>query len=123
MHAKYKVLRQVNSHSYELDVPGRIHPVFHVDLFRPAPQDPLPSQTTDDSQQSPILVDGKERWYVERVLDEKKEGVQKNAHQVGQLRHADLGAVSHGEGYSRLEALGEISEAAEDAQGRRRGVM
>jgi len=43
LHAKYRVLQQINSHSYKLDVPGRIHPVFHVDLLRPAPEDPLPS--------------------------------------------------------------------------------
>lgn len=71
LHCKYQVVRQVNSHSYQLDVPGRIHPVFHVDLLRPAPNDPLPSQKVGDSQPGPLLIDGEEAWLVERILDER----------------------------------------------------
>jgi hypothetical protein len=71
LHGKYEVIREVNSHAYELKVPGRIHAVFHVDLLRPAPKDPLPSQRTDDSQPQPILIDGEEEWLVERILDER----------------------------------------------------
>ncbi|KAF7574116.1 hypothetical protein PtrM4_057390 [Pyrenophora tritici-repentis] len=71
LHGKYQVMRQVNSHSYQLNVPGKIHPVFHVDLLRYAPNDPLPSQKVGDTQPGPILVDGEEVWLVERVLDER----------------------------------------------------
>ncbi|KAI1687666.1 Pol protein [Pyrenophora tritici-repentis] len=71
LHGKYKVLRQVNSHSYQLDVPGKIHPVFHVDLLRYAPNDSLPSQKVRDTQPGPILVDGDELWLVERILGER----------------------------------------------------
>jgi hypothetical protein len=71
LHGKYQVLRQINSHSYLLDVPGKIHPVFHVDLLRYAPNDPLPSQKTGDTQPGPILVDGEEEWLVERILEER----------------------------------------------------
>jgi transposase InsO family protein len=80
LHAKYQVVREVNSHSYQLDVPGRIHPVFHVDLLRPAPTDYLPSQRPDNTQPAPILVDGEEEWQVERILDEQwktEEGVRR----------------------------------------------
>lgn len=80
LHAKYQVVREVNSHSYQLNVPGRIHPVFHVDLLRPAPTDHLPSQRPDNTQPAPILVDGEEEWQVERILDEHwktEEGVRR----------------------------------------------
>lgn len=79
LHAKYQVLEEVNTHAYKLDVPGRIHPVFHVDLLRPAPDDPLPSQQTDHELAQPVLVDGQEMYLVESILDEKKEGTHKKA--------------------------------------------
>ena len=68
IHAKYRVVKEVNSHSYELDTPGGIHPVFHVDLLRPAGEDPLPSQESDDTQPPPILIDGEEGYLVESIL-------------------------------------------------------
>ncbi|KAI1506846.1 Pol protein [Pyrenophora tritici-repentis] len=74
LHGKYKVLKQVNSHSYKLDVPGKIHPVFHVDLLRYAPDDSFPSQKVGDTQPGPILIDGDELWLVERILGERTIG-------------------------------------------------
>ena len=71
LHGKYQVVRQVNSHSYQLEVPGKIHPVFHVDLLRHAPNDPLPSQKIGDTQPGPILADGEEVWLVKRILDKR----------------------------------------------------
>jgi hypothetical protein len=52
-------------------VPGKIHPVFHVDLLQHALNDPLPSQRIRDTQPGPILADGEEVWLVERILDER----------------------------------------------------
>ncbi|KAJ6436816.1 Nitrogen assimilation transcription factor nit-4 [Purpureocillium lavendulum] len=78
LHAKYRVIEQTSSHSYKLDVPGRIHPVFHVDLLRPASANPLPSQKIEDLREGPMLVDGHEEWLVERILDEKVVGRGKN---------------------------------------------
>lgn len=69
LHAKYQVVREVNSHAYELDIPGKIHKVFHVDLLRAVPQDPLPSQLIDKDNGQPVLLDGQEAWLVERILD------------------------------------------------------
>jgi hypothetical protein len=60
LHGKYQVIWQVNSHSYQLDVPGKIHPVFHGDLLQHAPNDPLPSPKIGDTQPGPILVDEEE---------------------------------------------------------------
>ena len=53
-------------------MPGRIHPVFHVDLLRAVATDPLPSQRPDNTQPGPILLDGEEVWLVERILDERR---------------------------------------------------
>lgn len=67
--AKYTVLAQVNPHAYRLNTPEGIHPVFHVDLLRPAANDPFPSQRNDDYQPPATLVDGEEEYQVERILD------------------------------------------------------
>jgi hypothetical protein len=45
-----------------------IHPVFHVELVRPAAIDPLPSQVVDDTQPPPLLVDGEEEYKVKCIL-------------------------------------------------------
>jgi hypothetical protein len=71
LYRKYEVVRQVNSHSYQLNVPRKIHPVFHVDLLRYAPNDSLPSQKVGDTQPGPILVDREELWLVKRILSER----------------------------------------------------
>lgn len=49
-------------------MPSGIHPVFHVELLRPAADDPLPSQVVDDSQPPPIVVDGEPEWQIEEIL-------------------------------------------------------
>jgi hypothetical protein len=72
-HAKYTVLEKVGSHAYKLDTPPGIHPVFHTSLLRPASNDPLPSQTTLDWQPSSVLVDGEEEFFVEEILNERKQ--------------------------------------------------
>ena len=45
----------------------RIHPVFHVDLLRPHPQNKIPGRIP--AQPPPIEIDGEEEFEVETVLD------------------------------------------------------
>lgn len=69
----------INPHAYKLEVPGRIQPVFHVDLLRPVPDHPLPSQEMDHELAQPVLVDGQEMYRVECILDEKKARIRRRS--------------------------------------------
>jgi hypothetical protein len=71
LHGKYQIVRQINSYSYQLDVPGRIHPVFHVDLLQYAPNNSIPSQKLGDTQPGLLIMDGEQAWLVERILEER----------------------------------------------------
>ncbi|KAJ5874466.1 uncharacterized protein N7529_002896 [Penicillium soppii] len=68
LHARYTVLEVPSSHTVRLGVPTGIHPVFHVDLIRPAADDPLPSQIVDDPQPPPLEIDGELEYDVEEIL-------------------------------------------------------
>lgn len=71
MNAKYTITKVISPDVYQLDVPTGIHPKIFVDLLRRDPDDPLPSQKTDDSQPPPLL-DGKDPLFaVEKVLRAK----------------------------------------------------
>lgn len=49
----------------------KIHPVFNVNLLRPAVEKPHPGQHQDPPP--PVEVDGLEEWQVEEVLDSRWE--------------------------------------------------
>ncbi|KAJ5472084.1 hypothetical protein N7539_008653 [Penicillium diatomitis] len=68
LHARYRVLDVLSPFTVRLDVPTGIHPVFHIELVRPAATDPFPSQIIDDTQPLPPLIDGEEEYEVERIL-------------------------------------------------------
>lgn len=72
LHAKYEVLEVPTPYTVRLNVPTGIHPVFHVELIRPAATDPLPSQVVDDSEPPPVVVDGELEYEVEAVLDVRR---------------------------------------------------
>ena len=60
--------------SYRLDLPTsmRIHDVFHPSLLQKALEDPLPGQHNDPAP--PIIVDDKEEWEVDNILDARRVG-------------------------------------------------
>lgn len=68
LHARYRVVDVPSPFTVRLDVPTGIHPVFHIELVRPAATDPFPSQLVDDVQPPPLLVDGEEEYEVEQIL-------------------------------------------------------
>jgi hypothetical protein len=69
--AKYTVQRVLGSHTVRLNTPPGIHPVFHVDLLRPAAIDALPSQQLDDTQPAPQPVNQHEEYEVEKIINER----------------------------------------------------
>jgi hypothetical protein len=56
-------------HTVRLDMLTGVYLVFYIDLIRPAASDPLPSQTVDDSQPPPLVIDGELEYQVEEILD------------------------------------------------------
>lgn len=74
VHAKYTVTRTFpqSPHFYELDTPRGIHNRFHTSLLRPAGNNPLPSQQTDDAQPPGILMnDGEVEYGIDEILNSR----------------------------------------------------
>ena len=70
---KYKVTRVIDFYTVKLNIPGRIHPRFYINLLQRLPNNPLPSQRTDDERPPPVLVtddegNDKKEYKVERIL-------------------------------------------------------
>lgn len=73
---KYTVLKVPTPHTVVLDIPGRPHNTFHVDLIDRAADDPLPSQGSTDTRPGPTPVsddlgEEHEEFYVEEILAAK----------------------------------------------------
>lgn len=68
-----RIEKAVSPYAYKLELPAsmRVHPVFHVNLLRPAENDPLPGQRP--APPPPVDVDGAEEFEVEEVLDSRWE--------------------------------------------------
>ena len=71
---KYTVTEVLGSHSYRLDVPPGIHNVFGLELLKLAATDPLISQSSDDSQPNPVIVDDVEEFGIDEIRGERKRG-------------------------------------------------
>ena len=50
----------------------KIHDVFHLSLLRKASDNPLPGQHNDPAPL--VIVDDKEKWEVDNILDARKVG-------------------------------------------------
>jgi len=71
-HGPYRVIRAIGTHAYELDIPNAIqkHRTFPVSLLHAAADDPIPGQVIRPPL--PVIVEGKEEWEVEEVLDSQR---------------------------------------------------
>ena len=65
----YKIIKKVGPTSYRLRLPPtvKIHSVFYSLLLRLHAGDPLPEQIVPPPP--PVVVEGKRKWEVERILD------------------------------------------------------
>ncbi|KAI0991004.1 hypothetical protein K3495_g17183, partial [Podosphaera aphanis] len=70
-HAKYTVTRIISPDVVELNVLGKIHNRFHVDLLLPADNNPLPSQKIEDEEPGPVASSnepGEDEYLVDEIL-------------------------------------------------------
>ena len=69
----YEIEKIISFYAYWLKLPNtvKIHPIFHMSVLRPAAtaSDALPGQIQDPPP--PVEVDGKDKYFVERVDDIK----------------------------------------------------
>ena len=73
---KYTIVEVKTPLTVELDLPGNLHKIVHVDLLERATEDPLPSQVLEDARPGPVLQledsdPSLSEWVVEEVLDVK----------------------------------------------------
>jgi hypothetical protein len=67
----FEVIEKIGATSYRLRLPEsmKIHPVFHSNLLRLDPEDPLPGQTQEPPP--PVVIDNEDEFEVEKVLDSR----------------------------------------------------
>ena len=68
-HAKYTVTEMIGSHSFCLNTLSGIHNVFHSDKLHLTASDPFLSQQTDDSHPPPEIINGEEKYEIEKILE------------------------------------------------------
>ena len=68
----FKVLEKVGATSYRLQLPAsmQIHPVFHSNLLRLDPDNPLPGQVQEPPP--PIEIEGEEEFEVSKIKDSRR---------------------------------------------------
>ena len=67
MAGPYEIIEQIG-HSFKLKLPPsmKVHPVFHAEKLRLAPEDPLPGQRNPEPPA--IQINDQEEYEVDRVL-------------------------------------------------------
>jgi hypothetical protein len=68
----FKIIQRINDVAFKLKLPAslKIHPVFHVSLFKP--KDPDNIEVPSEPPPAPITIDDHEEFEVELILDSKK---------------------------------------------------
>ena len=67
MAGPFKIIEQIG-HSFKLQLPNsmKVHPVFHAEKLRRAPEDPLPGQR--NLEPPPLQVNDHDEYEVEQIL-------------------------------------------------------
>ena len=85
--APYRILEKMGTHTYRLDTPPGIHPVFHASLLKSKASDPLESQTREHVEMPPIFPGTEsEEYEVERILKERRKGTELLVKWVGWVK-------------------------------------
>ena len=73
-HGPFKVTQVMSAVNYRLELPTQwsIHPVFHIDLLTPYRE--TPTHGPNYLRPPPDIVEGKEEYKVEKILDSQKFG-------------------------------------------------
>ena len=69
--AKFTIIELIDTHAVCLDTLPGVHPVFHMDLLRPASTNPLLLQVLDNFQPPAVIVDGEEEFTIKKILDKR----------------------------------------------------
>ncbi|KAI1006567.1 hypothetical protein K3495_g1650 [Podosphaera aphanis] len=67
-HAKYVVTKVISPEVVELNVTGKIHNRFHVDLLLPADENQLPSQRVYAEPAPVANIDGAQEFYIDEII-------------------------------------------------------
>ena len=76
----FQVTQAVNSHAYRLNLPpemSRLHNVFHTNLLRLAPTDPVPGQSQQPAPPVSLDFDGAKLWAIDSILDSRRTGARR----------------------------------------------
>ena len=68
-YVKYTVTEMIDSHSFYLNTSSEIHNVFHSDKLCLTASDPFLSQQTDDSHPPSEIINGEEKYEIEKILE------------------------------------------------------
>lgn len=71
----YRITAVPNSHNCRLDLPhelSSLHNIFHVNLLRPAPNDPLPGQRNLPPPPITVDSDGEALWAIEAIKNSRR---------------------------------------------------
>jgi hypothetical protein len=77
IYGRCKVVKKISSHAYKLNVSGKIHPVFYVNLFKPDPANPRLSQIQDNTRQGSVLINDYKEYAIEKILNVYTKGKHK----------------------------------------------
>ena len=68
-HVKYTVTEMIDSHSFCLNILSGIHNVFYSDKLCLTASDSFLSQQTDDSHPPSEIINGEEKYEIEKILE------------------------------------------------------
>jgi hypothetical protein len=68
-HGRYKIVKKISLHVYKLNVPDKIHFVFHVNLFKPNPANSRLLQAQNNTRPKSVLIGDYEEYAVEKILN------------------------------------------------------